>query len=65
MCLYEIENLKNESMIKVYVAGHTGMVGSSIVRNLKKTRKFQKLLKLIESRLNLLNFVKVSKFIKK
>ena len=50
MCLYEIANLKNKSMIKVYVAGHTGMVGSSIVRNLRKT-KISKLLKLKESNL--------------
>ena len=51
-------------MIKVYVAGHTGMVGSSIVRNLKKTRNF-KIIKADRKRLNLLNFDKVSKFIKK
>lgn len=51
-------------MIKVYVAGHTGMVGSSIVRNLKKTRNF-KIIKAERKKLNLLNFDNVSKFIKK
>ena len=47
-------------MIKVYVAGHTGMVGSSIVRNLRKTKNF-KIIKAERKQLNLLNYVKVSK----
>ena len=50
-------------MIKVYVAGHTGMVGSSIVRNLKKTRNF-KIIKAERKRLDLLNFNKVSNSLK-
>jgi len=51
-------------MIKVYVAGHTGMVGSSIVRNLRKIKNF-KIIKAERKQLNLLNYFKVSKFIKK
>ncbi len=51
-------------MIKIYVAGHTGMVGSSLLRNLKKFKKI-KIIKANRKQLNLLNYNKVSNFIKK
>ena len=54
MCLFEIENGK-KIMIKVYIAGHTGMVGSSITRKLSSIKKF-KIIKAKRSQLNLLNY---------
>ena len=51
-------------MIKVYVAGHTGMVGSSIVKRLSGSKKF-KLIKATRAKLNLLNYSKTFNFIKK
>ena len=51
-------------MIKVYIAGHTGMVGSSITRKLSFNKKFR-IIKASRSQLNLLNYKKTFKFINK
>ena len=51
-------------MIKVYIAGHTGMVGSSITRKLSSIKKF-KIIKAKRTQLNLLNYRNTFKFIKK
>ena len=51
-------------MIKVYIAGHTGMVGSSITRKLSSIKKF-KIIKAKRSQLNLLNYRNTFRFIKK
>jgi GDP-L-fucose synthase len=50
--------------IKIYVAGHNGMVGKSVNRYLKK-HKIGKILTISKKKLNLENFRKVCKFIKK
>ncbi len=48
----------------IYVAGHKGLVGSAIVRKLKKIG-FKKVLTVIKSKLDLTNQSKVYNFIKK
>ena len=49
---------------KIFVAGHKGMVGSAIVRKLKKNG-FSKIIFIDKKKLNLLNQDKVFKFLKK
>ena len=49
---------------KIYIAGHTGLVGSSIVRNLK-SKNFNNLLTISRSELDLTNQSKVSDFFEK
>ena len=49
---------------KIFVAGHKGMVGSAIIRSLKK-RGFSKIIFTEKKKLNLLNQDKVFKFLKK
>ena len=51
-------------MIKVYVPGHTGMVGSSILKKLSSSKKFR-IIKATRAQLNLLNYNKTFTFIKK
>ncbi len=50
--------------IKIYIAGHNGMVGKSIYKYLKKN-KIGNLITVNRSKLNLENLKKVDKFIKK
>ena len=50
--------------IKIFITGHRGMVGSSLLNYFKK-RKFGKLLYATRSKLNLENYNKVNNFIKK
>ena len=49
---------------KIYVAGHKGMVGSAIVRKLKKNG-FSRIIYVEKKKLNLLDQDKVFKFLKK
>ena len=49
---------------KIFVAGHKGMVGSAIIRKLKK-RGFSKIIFVDKKKLNLLDQDKVFKFLKK
>ena len=49
---------------KIFVAGHKGMVGSAIVRKLKK-RGFSRIIFTEKKKLNLLDQDKVFKFLKK
>ena len=49
---------------KIFVAGHKGMVGSAIIRKLKK-KGFSKIIFEDKKRLNLLDQNKVYKFLKK
>ena len=53
--------LKNK---KIFIAGHKGMVGTSLVRFLKKNQ-IKKLILIDKKKLNLLNQLKVENFIKK
>ena len=53
-------NLKS----KIYVAGHKGLVGSAIVRQLKK-KGYKKIIFEDRSKLDLTNQLKVFKFLKK
>ena len=48
----------------IYVAGHNGLVGSAIIRELKK-RGYKKIITATRSQLNLINQEKVLKFLKK
>ena len=54
----------NKNNIKIFIAGHNGMVGRSIVKFFKK-KKFGKLILATRKELNLENTVKVNNFIKK
>ena len=49
---------------KIFVAGHKGMVGSSIIRKLKK-KGFSRIIFVEKKKLNLLEQDKVFKFLKK
>ena len=49
---------------KIYVAGHNGLVGSAIVRELKK-KGIRNILTATRAELDLTNQVKVLKFLKK
>ena len=49
---------------KIFVAGHKGMVGSAIIRKLKK-KGFSKIITVDKKKLNLLDQDKVLKFLKK
>ena len=49
---------------KIFVAGHKGMVGSAIIRKLKK-KGFTRLIFCEKKKLDLLNQNKVFKFLKK
>ena len=49
---------------KIFVAGHKGMVGSAIIRKLKR-KGFSKIIFADKKNLNLLNQDKVFKFLKK
>ena len=49
---------------KIFVAGHKGMVGSAIVRKLKK-KGFSRILFVEKKKLNLLDQDKVFQFLKK
>ena len=49
---------------KIYVAGHNGLVGSAIVRSLKK-RGYKKILTASRKKLDLTNQNKVNSFLKK
>ena len=51
-------------MSNIYVAGHNGLVGSAIIRELKK-RGYKKIITASRSQLDLINQEKVSKFFKK
>ena len=53
-------NLKS----KIYVAGHNGLVGSAIIRQLKK-KGYKKIITANRSTLDLTNQTKVLKFLKK
>ena len=48
---------------KIYVAGHKGLVGSAIVRQLKK-KGYKKIIFVDRSKLDLTNQLKVLKFLK-
>tara|TARA_B100001057_G_scaffold421575_1_gene442622 strand:- start:7513 stop:8511 length:999 start_codon:yes stop_codon:yes gene_type:complete len=50
--------------VRVFVAGHKGMVGSALVRSLKKKKKF-KIFTVDKEKLNLTNQANVQKFFKK
>ena len=52
------------SKSNIYVAGHKGLVGSAILRKLKKNG-FKKILTISKSKLDLTNQNKVYNFIKK
>ena len=54
----------NKKKIKIFITGHKGMVGSSLLKYLKKKR-FGKLICATRTVLNLENSVKVDNFIKK
>jgi len=54
----------NKKKIKIFITGHKGMVGSSLINFLKK-KSFGKILYASRSILNLENSVKVDSFIKK
>ena len=54
----------NKKKIKIFITGHKGMVGSSLLQFFKK-KKFGKLLYTTRSALNLENSLKVDNFIKK
>ena len=47
----------------IYVAGHNGLVGSSVLKILKE-RGFKNLITVDKKKLNLRNYPKVSKFFK-
>jgi GDP-L-fucose synthase len=49
---------------KIYVAGHTGLVGSAIIRELKK-KGFKKIITATRNQLDLIDQQKVLKFLKK
>jgi GDP-L-fucose synthase len=51
-------------MSNIYVAGHNGLVGSAIIRELKK-RGYKKIITASRSQLDLINQEKVLKFLKK
>ena len=53
-----------DSKSKIYIAGHKGLVGSAIIRKLKK-RGFKNILTVDKSKLDLTNQTKVYNFIKK
>tara|TARA_B100000575_G_scaffold288952_2_gene289858 strand:+ start:923 stop:1849 length:927 start_codon:yes stop_codon:yes gene_type:complete len=50
--------------VKIYVAGHNGMVGSSIIQSLKD-KNFEKIITISKKKLNLLDQNKTFKFLKK
>ena len=54
----------NKKKIKIFITGHKGMVGSSLLRFFKK-KKFGKLLYATRLVLNLENPIKVNNYIKK
>ena len=49
---------------RIFVAGHNGLVGSAIIRGLKK-RKFNNIITATKLKLDLTNQSKVLKFLKK
>ena len=49
---------------KIFLAGHKGMVGSSILRYLKK-KNYKNVITINKNKLDLLNQAKTEKFIKK
>ena len=49
---------------KIYVAGHKGLVGSAIIRQLKK-EGYKKIIFVDRSKIDLTNQLKVLKFLKK
>ena len=49
---------------KIYLAGHNGLVGSAILKKLKKN-DYKKILTADKSKLNLLDIIKLKKFFKK
>ena len=50
--------------MKIYLAGHTGLVGSAILRKLKE-KKYNKIITASRKKLNLLDQKKVNKFLKR
>ena len=50
--------------MKIFLAGHKGLVGSAILRKLKK-KKYKKIILADKKKLNLLDQSKVFKFLKK
>ena len=56
--------INSKKKIKIFIAGHRGMVGSSLINFFKK-KKFGKLIYATRAKLNLENFTKVENFIKK
>jgi GDP-L-fucose synthase len=49
---------------KIYVAGHRGLVGSAIIRNLKK-KGYKNIITVERKNLDLTNQIKVLNFLKK
>ena len=56
--------MRSFNLMKIFITGHKGMVGSSVVREFKK-KKFGKIILRDKKKLNLLNFNAVNSFIKK
>ena len=54
----------NKKKIKIFIAGHQGMVGSAILEKLRKN-KFYRLITIEKKNLNLINQIKTFNFIKK
>ncbi len=54
----------NKKKIKIFIAGHQGMVGSAILEKLRK-KKFYRLITIEKKNLNLINQIKTFNFVKK
>ena len=54
----------NYKYMKIFLAGHKGLVGSAILRKLKK-KKYKKVITADKKKLDLLNQKKVFNFLKK
>lgn len=54
----------NKKKIKIFIAGHQGMVGSAILEKLRKN-KFYRLITIEKKNLNLINQIKTFNFVKK
>ena len=54
--------MKDNKIKKIFVAGHNGMVGSSLLRNLNVENKNNKLIVRSKDELNLTNQQEVSNF---
>ena len=56
--------MKINKKSKIFIAGHNGMVGSAIKRKFE-TRGFKKIITISKKKLNLLDQIKVFRFLKK